>query len=95
LTKRRDGPRKTKQKQGPLPAQWLADHISKRGEEEMERLLNQMVQVLARRGMVTGKLGVALAGSKLPTPQRYEGCGKLKATRKGKVKGQKEVARED
>ncbi len=61
----------------------------------MERLFNQMVQGLARRGMFTGKLVVALDGSKLPTPKSYEGCGKLKQTRRVKVKGQQEAATEE
>jgi len=95
LTKRGDAQRTTKQKQGPLSAQCLADNISKLSEEEMEHLFNQMVQLLARRGMFTGKLLVALDGSKLPTPQSYEGCGKLKQTRSVKVKGQKEAATEE
>src|SRR5579859_2957110 len=95
LTKRGDAQRKTKQKQGPLTAQCLADNISKLGEEEMERLFNQMVQLLARRSMFSGKLVVALDGSKLPTPKSYEGCGKLKQTRRVKVKGQKEPATEE
>src|SRR5437867_7645938 len=95
LTKRGDAQRKTKKKQGPLSAQCLADNISKLGEEEMECLFNQMVQLLARRGMFTGKLLVALDGSKLPTPKSYEGCGKLKQTRSVKVKGQKEAATEE
>jgi hypothetical protein len=54
-----------------------------------------MVQLLARRGMFTGKLVVALDGSKLPTPKSYEGCGKLKQTRRVKVKGQQEAATEE
>src|SRR5437660_4558047 len=91
LTKRGDAQRTRKQKQGPLSAQCLADNISKLSEEEMERLFNQMVQLLARRGMFTGKLVVALDGSKLPTPQSYEGCGKLNQTRKVKVQGQQAV----
>ena len=95
LTKRGEAQRTTKKKQGPLSAQCLADNISKLSEEEMERLFNQMVQLLARRGMFTGKLLVALDGSKLPTPQSYEGCGKLKQTRSVKVKGQKEAATEE
>src|SRR2546423_4224222 len=95
LTKRGDAQRKTKQKQGPISAQCLADNISKLTEEEMERLFNQMVQLLARRGMFSGKLLVALDGSKLPTPKSYEGCGKLKQTRSVKVKGQKEAATEE
>ncbi len=95
LTKRGDAQRQTKQKQGPISAQCLADNISKLTEEEMERLFNQMVQLLARQGMFTGKLLVALDGSKLPTPQSYEGCGKLKQTRKVKVKGQPEAATEE
>src|SRR5437763_5053669 len=61
----------------------------------MERLFNQMVQLLARRGMFSGKLLVALDGSKLPTPKSYEGCGKLKQTRSVKVKGQKEAVTEE
>src|SRR5260370_3653445 len=95
LTKRGDAQGKTKKKQGPLTGQCLADNISKLGEEEMQRLFNQMVQLLARRGMFTGKLVVALDGSKLPTPQSYEGCGKLKQTRRVKVKGQPEAATEE
>src|SRR5260221_8283792 len=95
LTKRGDAQRKTKKKQGPISAQCLAENISKLTEEEMERLFNQMVQLLARRGMFTGKLLVALDGSKLPTPKSSEGCGKLKQTRRVKVKGQQEAATED
>src|SRR5712692_9135871 len=95
LTKRGDAQSHTKKKQGPLSAQCLADNISKLSEEEMERLFNQIVQLLARRGMFTGKLLVALDGSQLPTPQSYEGCGKLKQTRSVKIKGQKEAATEE
>src|SRR5947209_7051024 len=90
LTKRGDASRTTKKKQGPLTAQCLADNICKITQEEMERLFNRMVQLLARRGLFSGKLVVALDGSKVPTPQSYEGCGKVKQTRKVKVKGQKE-----
>ena len=61
----------------------------------MERLFNQMVQLLAQRGFFQGQLVVALDGSKLPTPESYEGCGKLKQTRKVKVKGQKEPVTEE
>src|SRR5438105_5751245 len=95
LTKRGDASRTTKQKQGPLTAQCLADNICKITPEEMERLFNRMVQLLARRGLFSGKLVVALDGSKLPTPRSYQGCGKLKQTRSVKVKGQKEAATEE
>lgn len=95
LTKRGEALRTTKKKQGPLSAQCLADNISKLTEEEMEQLFNQMVQLLARRGFFSGKLLVALDGSKLPTPPSYEGCGKLKQTRSVKSKGQKEAATEE
>jgi len=95
LTKRGDASRKTKKKQGPLTAQCLADNICKITQEEMERLFNRMVHLLARRGLFTGKLVVALDGSKLPTPKSYEGCGKLKQTRSVKVKGQKEPVTEE
>ncbi len=95
LTKRGDGQRITKKKQGPLSAQCLADNISKLGEQEMEQLFNQMVQLLAQRSFFSGKLLVALDGSKLPTPQSYEGCGKLKQTRSVKIKGQKAAATEE
>jgi hypothetical protein len=73
----------------------LADNICKIPQEEMERLFNRMVQLLARRGLFSGKLVVALDGSKLPTPRSYQGCGKLKQTRSVKVKGQKEAATEE
>src|SRR5450759_3532309 len=95
LTKRGDAQRKTKKKQGPISAQCLAENISKLKQEEMERLFNRMVQLLAGRGIFTGKLLVALDGSKLPTPKSYEGCGKVKQTRKVKVKGQKEPVTEE
>src|SRR2546421_10311217 len=95
LTKRGDAQRQSKKKQGPLSAQCLADNISKLTEEELEGLFNQMVQLLARRGMFSGKLLVALDGSKLPTPKSYEGCGKLKQTRSVTVKGQAEAATEE
>src|ERR1700726_2029786 len=54
LTKRGDGSRLTKKKQGPLTAQCLADNICKIPHEEMERLFNTMVQLLARRGLFSG-----------------------------------------
>src|SRR5450755_4210540 len=90
LTKRGDAQRKTKKKQGPITPQCLADNISKLTQDEMERLLNRMVHLLAGFGLLSGELLAALDGSKLPTPESYEGCGKLKQTRKVKVKGQKE-----
>lgn len=95
LTKRGEALRTTKKKQGPLSPQCLADNISKLGEQEMEQLFNQMVQLLAGRGFFKGSLLVALDGSKLPTPESYEGCGKLKQTRSVKIKGQQEMAREE
>src|SRR2546421_1434108 len=95
LTKRGEASRTTKKKQGPLTAQCLADNICKITQEEMERLFNTMVHLLARRGWFAGSLLVALDGSKVPTPQSYEGCGKLKQTRKVQVKGQKEPMTEE
>ncbi|MGB8348366.1 MAG: transposase, partial [Ktedonobacteraceae bacterium] len=95
LTTRGDASRTTKKKQGPLSAQCLADNICKISQQEMERLFNQMVQLLAERGFFQGELVVALDGSKLPTPASYEGCGKVKQTRKVKVKGQKEPVTEE
>src|SRR6266576_7303587 len=68
LTKRGDASRKTKQKQGPITAQCLADNICKLTQEEMERLFNIMVQLLAHRSFFSGTLVVALDGSKVPTP---------------------------
>lgn len=95
LTTRGDARRKTKQKQGPISAQCLADNICKIGQEEMEQLFNQMVQRLSQWGFFADQLLVALDGSKLPTPASYEGCGKIKQTRKVKVKGQKEPVTEE
>lgn len=95
LTKRGDAQRTTKKKQGPLSPQCLADNISKLSPEQMERLFNQMVQCVVGRGLLDGERIAALDGSKLPTPPTFEGCGKLKQTRKVKVKGQKEPAIEE
>ena len=95
LTKRGDASRKTKKKQGPITAQCLADNICKLTREEMEQLFTTMVQLLVRRGLFAGALLVALDGSKVPTPESYEGCGKIKQTRKVKGKGQKEPVTEE
>ncbi len=95
LTKRGDAHRQTKKKQGPLSAQSLADNISKLSREQMERLFNQMVQCVVGWGLLDGERIAALDGSKLPTPASYQGCGKLKQTRRVKVKGQKERAIEE
>jgi hypothetical protein len=95
VTKRGDAQRKTKKKQGPLSPQCLADNISKLSQEQMEGLFNQMVQCVVGLGLLDGERIAALDGSKLPTPESYEGCGKLKQTRLVKVKGQKERAIEE
>jgi len=92
LTKRGDAQRTTRKKQGPLSPQSLADNISKLSQEQMENLFNQMVKSVVGRGLLDGERIAALDGSKLPPPPTYEGCGKLKQTRKVKVKGQKERA---
>src|SRR5437763_10946401 len=95
LTNRGDAQRKTKKKQGPITPQCLAENISKLKQEEMERLFNQMVQLLVGWGLLSGERIAALEGSKLPSPPSYEGCGKVKQTRKVKVKGQKEPVLEE
>ncbi len=95
LTKRGDAQRKTKQKQGPLTPQCLADNISKLTATQMETCFNQMVQCVVGWGLLDGERIAALDGSKLPTPESYEGCGKVKQTRSVKVKGQKERATEE
>src|SRR5438105_11697526 len=81
LTKRGDAQRQTKKKQGPLTPQCLADNISKLTATQMETCFNQMVQCVVQRGLLDGQRLAALDGSKLPTPETYEGCGKLKQTR--------------
>ncbi len=95
LTRRGEAQRQTKQKQGPLTPACLADNISKLSREQMESLFNHMVQCVVGWGLLDGERIAALDGSKLPTPPTYEGCGKLKQTRKVKVKGQKERAIEE
>jgi hypothetical protein len=95
LTKRGDAARQKKEKQGPITPQCLTNNICKLSEEELERTFNQMVQLVVSHGLVRGKLLVALDGSKLPTPKSYQGCGKVKQTRKVKVKGQPEAQTEE
>src|SRR2546426_8583068 len=95
LTKRGEAQRKTKPKQGPLTPQCLADNISKLPQAQMETLFNAMVRCVVAWGLLDGERLAALDGSKLPTPETYEGCGKLKQTRSVKVKGQKERATEE
>src|SRR5712692_10601422 len=55
LTKRGDAQRKTKKKQGPITPQCLAENISKLKQEELERLFNQLVQLLVRWGLLSGE----------------------------------------
>jgi hypothetical protein len=90
LTKRGDAQRITKKKQGPLSPQSLANNISKLSREQMESLFNRMVHCVVGWGLLDGERLAALDGSKISTPESYQGCGKLKQTRKVKVKGQKE-----
>src|SRR2546428_2709344 len=81
LTKRGDASRTTKKKQVPITAQCLADNICKIPQEEMERLFNRMVQLLARRGLFSGQPGGAAGGGKPPPPASDQGCGALPQTR--------------
>lgn len=46
----------------------------------MESLFNQMVKCVMGLGLLDGERTAALDGSKLPTPESYEGCGVLKQT---------------
>src|SRR5260370_7463202 len=55
LTKRGDGQRTNKQKQGPLSPQCLADNISKLTAEQLETLSNHMVQSVVRHGLLHGE----------------------------------------
>lgn len=92
FTARGESQRKTKEKQGPITPQCLAENICKLTREQMEQLFNQMVRCLVQQGLLQGELMAALDGSKLPTTEKYEGCGKIKETKKVKIKGQKEPA---
>lgn len=90
MTHRGDGQRKTKRKQGPLSAQCLAQNICLLTQEQMEWFFNQIVKLLVGARFVQGKLLVALDGSKLPTPESYEGRGCLKVSEQVKPKGSSE-----
>lgn len=91
FTKRGDGQRKTKRKQGPLTPQSLANNICKLTWEQMETFFNRVVQRLVASGLLQGELVVALDGSKLETPATYEGCGCVKVERQVKGKGSREL----
>jgi hypothetical protein len=91
FTKRGDGQRKTKRKQGPLTPQCLANNICKLTGEQMEAFFNRVVQGLVGASLLTGDLVVALDGSKLETPATYEGCGCVKVERQLKRKGSREL----
>jgi len=54
-----------------------------------------MVTCVVGWGLLDGERTAALDGSKLPTPETYAGCGKVKQTRSVKVKGQKERATQE
>lgn len=90
MTHRGDAQRKTKRKQGPLSAQCLAQNICVLTQEQMEWFFNQIIRLLVAAGFVQGKLLVALDGSKLPTPESYEGRGCLKVSQQVKPKGSSE-----
>src|SRR5512135_1978733 len=67
VTRRGEAQRKTKQKQGPLSPQCLADNISKLSREQMEGLFNQMGPCVVGWGLLDGERIAALDGSKLAT----------------------------
>jgi hypothetical protein len=92
LTKRGDDKRQSKKKRGPISPQCLSNNICKLTTEQMEQFFNQVIQHLVATGLIRGDRMVALDGSKLPTTEKYKDGGKLKETRKVKVKGQKESA---
>src|SRR5258708_34931671 len=71
LTKRGDAQRKTKQKQGPITPQCLAENISKLKQEEMEDLFNQMVQLLEEWGRLSAERLVCFDGRQMPTPHTH------------------------
>ena len=64
----------------------MRDGLTKRGDAQRKTKKKQ--------GPLTAQC-LADNISKLPTPQSYEGCGKLTQTRRVKVKGQPEVATEE
>lgn len=91
FTKRGDAQRKTKPKQGPLSPQCLANNICTLTREQMEVFFNRVVQRLVTCGLLQGELVVALDGSKLETPETYEGRGCLRVERQVKKKGSREL----
>jgi len=89
LTKRGDAQRKTRKKQGPITPQCLAENISKLKQEEMERLFNQMVQLLVGWGLLSGERIAALDGSKVPLRRGMRGVARSSKRGKSKSKGRK------
>lgn len=77
------------------PAVLGRQHQQVSRREQMERLFNQMVKCVLGWGLLDGERTAARDGSTLPTPETYEGCGKVKQTRSVKVKGQKDRATEE
>lgn len=72
---------------GPFHRDTLADCLKRLSSEEVEKLLNSTIRLLAKSGFLQKKLRVALDSTDLETTEKYEGVGKKRKEKK--VKGKK------
>jgi hypothetical protein len=70
-------------KSKPICAQSVAQNVVKLSVEEVERLFNEGIRVLAREGFYGQQIVSVVDASDLETTEKYEGCGQV--TRQKKV----------
>jgi len=63
--------------EGPICPDTLANNIVKLKVEALEQFMNQVVQALAKAGVLGKKVTGILDGTDLETTQKYAGCGQV------------------
>ncbi|MCI0526725.1 MAG: transposase [Nitrospira sp.] len=71
------------EKSKPISAESVAENVVKISLEEVEKLFNEGIRILAREGFYGQQLDSVVDATDLETTQNYEGCGEV--TRKKKV----------
>jgi hypothetical protein len=86
FSRRGDGKRKRRPKQGPISPQALAQNLAKLSETTVTAFFDGCVTVLAAFGVFAPEITAAVDGSKIETTEKYEGRGCLKIEKRKRDK---------
>ena len=82
LCRRGEHSRKKQEPSKPFSPQMLADFVERLSPSEVESFFNQVVQALAKFGIFNQEVTAIMDGSDLETTEKYQGCGRLRKTKK-------------